>query len=112
MRKISVVLTIIMYALLLSACGADPSDAVPAEEDYVYFPRHLATSASGSYAMPEGFRRPRTVGNTLYFMQETATVQAVRSSEVQEEEGMADLEGAQVLVALSPEGVEMEAGRG
>lgn len=110
--KTCVVLAIIIFALLLPACGAAPGDVPQAEEDFVYFPRHLATSASGSYALPEGFGRPQAVGDTLYFLQETVTVQTVRSAEVREEEGEVDLEGAQVEVALSPEGVEMEAGRG
>ncbi len=101
-----------IWLLLFPACGAAPGDAPQAEEDFVYFPRHLATSASGSYALPEEFRRPQAVGDTLYFMQGTATVQTVRRAEVQEEEGEVDLEGAQVAVALSPKGMEMEAGRG
>lgn len=67
----------------------------------LHIPKQLASSASGEYSLPEGFRKPAVEGGQIYYMRRTYESQTAERAVFQEDDGVVDFEDAEVLFSVS-----------
>ena len=67
----------------------------------LHIPKQLASSASGEYSLPEGFRKAALEGGLIYYMRRTYESQTAERAVFQEDDGVVDFEDAEVLFSVS-----------
>ena len=70
-RKLTLAACLFSIAYVLSGCGKGNENSEEQTSAYVYVAQQLATSSSGGYSLPEGFRNPAAEGGQIYYMRDT-----------------------------------------
>ena len=126
-RKLTLAACLFFFiAYALSGCGKENENPEGQTSAYVYVAQQLATSPSGGYSLPEGFRNPAVESGQIYYLRDTyeSPAEGLQVEEEQmlvashsiertvfpEDGGAVDFAGAEVLFSVSAYSFEKEKG--
>lgn len=125
-RKLTLAVCLFSIAYAVTGCGKENENPEEETSTYVYVAQQLATSPSGGYSLPEGFRNPVLEGGQIYYMRYTyespAEGRRVDSNQMlvsghtvernvfPEDGGAMDFAGAEVLFSISAYTYEKDTG--
>lgn len=127
-RKLTLAACLFSIAYVLSGCGKGNENSEEQTSAYVYVAQQLATSSSGGYSLPEGFRNPAAEGGQIYYMRDTCESPAeglrvngdqmpvagytVERTILPEDGDAVDFAGADTLFSVSAYSFEKDEGTG